>query len=664
MNLSTLQRFNPLLSPKARRYGWVVVAGALLGMAWAVIRVRQEPVEFVSDGRMIVSGRLNVPEAQAVYSEELANFLGTQMEIMRSEQVMSRARQRLQLERPGLDGSARLDVNVLQRTSIFVLRATGANPDFTRAYLDALMREFIEFKRERRLAVSQSTIQQIASEISRLERDLATNEQALLVFRQKHNIGYWEQQSASSAHYLSELKDREARLRLQLSLLDNWSKATAAEGISPSGRIAPGVEGATLQPDLSSARQKILALQVEYDQRATGLRPAHPKMKSLQTEIERQQRLVQIMEQQQRQSELERRAAIKAELESIATAASELEGKVAESSRIEAEYQKLRITIDRTRDLYNRMLGSLQTIDLSKGVDQELVQVLQPASASVPADRPVRQELTSGFLVGALLGLGLFTLISRLDNRTYSPLEAAEILDCRQFGEIPSRATGLLRRKDGIAQAGFDEAIRRLRSLVLVTPTLKEKPVLLITSALASEGKTEISLQVATAIANSGKKVLLLDADLRRGRMHAVFGETSSPVGMHEYLRGEATAAAVIRSTPHAALSFVSRGNDSDHAGDLLSRTSLSGRIAELGAGFDVVVIDSAPVGPVDDTNWLLPLAGLVLFVVRIGRTPLRSAAEGLGYIRSRGVADVGLVFNGVELDRSSKYYKYYQSRS
>lgn len=662
MNLSTLQRFNPLLSPKARRYGWVVVAATFLGALLGFLRVRQTPDEYFSNGRMIVSGRLVVPDAQAVYSEELANFLGTQIEIMRSEQVLSRARQRLQLERPGLDGNARVDVNVLQRTSIFVLRAVGSNPEFVRAYLDAVMREFIEFKRERRLAVSQSTIEQIASEISRLEREIGTNEQALLVFRQKHNIGYWEQQSASSARYLSELKDREAKLRLQLSLIDNWNKATAAEGIAP-GRAAPGLENATPQNDFTATRQKILTLQIEYDQRATGLRPAHPKMKAMQAEIDRQQRLLQIMEQQQQQGERERRAAINAELASIATAEVEWEAKVAESSRIEAEYQKLRSTIDRSRELYNRMVASLQTLDLSKGVDQELVQVLQPASAPAPADKPFRQELSAGGLVGALLGLAIFSLISRLDNRTYSPVEAAEILGTRQFGEIPSRRQGVLQRRDHITEAGFEEAVRRLRSLILVTPSLREKPVVLVTSALASEGKTELSLQIATAIANSGKRVLLLDADLRRGRMHAAFGRESSPPGMHEYLHGELSAADAIHPTPHAGLFFVARGNDTAHAGDLLSRASLSERVKELGQGFDMIVIDSAPVGPVDDTNWLLPLAGLVLFVVRIGRTPLRAAAEGLGYIRSRGVAEVGLVFNGVELDRSSKYYKYYQSR-
>jgi Mrp family chromosome partitioning ATPase/uncharacterized protein involved in exopolysaccharide biosynthesis len=662
MNLATLQRLNPLLSPRTRRYGWIVVVAALAGAGLAAARLWRSPVEYVSEGRLIVSGRVNVPEAQAGYSEELANFLGTQLEIIRSDQVISRARQRLQLERPGLAGQARLDVSVVQRTSIFQLRTVSSAPEFARAYLDAVMREFIEFKRERRVAVSQSTIEQISSEIARLERELAAAEQQLLLFRQKHNIGYWEQQSASSAKYLSELKDREAKLRLQLSLLDNWKKATTAEGITPSGKIAPGSDTVTSLPELAAARQRALGLQVEYDQRSQGLRPAHPKMLALKTDLDRQRRIIQILEQQLSQSELERRAAINAELASIATAETEWESKVAESSRIEAEYQKHRSTIERTRELYNRMVASLQTIDLSKSVDQEIVQVLQPATLAAPAEKPLRQEISGGAFIGALAGLALFALVARLDNRTYSPVEAADILNCRQLGEIPARNVGLLRRSRQMASASFDEAIRRLRSLLLISPALKAKPVLLITSALASEGKTEIALQLAAAMASTGKKVLLVDLDLRRGRMHAAFGEKRSPAGMHEYLRGEISATEVVRSTSQPGLSYVPRGNDTDHAGDLLGRSSLAERFADLTRGYDLVMIDTAPVGPVDDTNWLLPLSGLVLFVVRINRTPLHAVAEGLGYLRSREINDVGLVFNGAEVGRGGKYYKYYQS--
>lgn len=662
MNIDALHRLNPLISPRVRRHGWILIVCALVGAAYNAHKVWRLPATYVSEGRMIVSGRVNIPDAQAVYSEELANFLGTQLEIMRSEQVSSRARQRVQLEHPGLSGSAGIDVSVVQRTSIFILRTTSAEPAYARAFLDALMREFIEFKRERRLAVSQNTIEQISAEINRIERELITAEQQLLLFRQKHNIGFWEQQSASSAKYLSDLKDREARLRLQLSLLENWKKATAAEGLAPNGGIAPGVENLSAQPELAAARQRLLPLQVEYEQRARFLRPAHPKLTALTQEIERQKRLIAILEVQLQHNEQERRAAINAELASIATAELELEAKVAESSRIEAEYQKNKSTIERTRELYNRMVASLQTIDLGKGVDQEMVQILQPASTARPAAKPLREQATTGLTVGALVGLVLFSLVVRIDNRTYSPAEASELLNCRPFGEIPPRDAGLFRHRRALSHASFDEAIRRLRSLVLVTPSLRAKPVLLITSALASEGKTEVALQVASTMASTGKRVLLIDLDLRRGRMHAAFGSPHSPSGMHEFLRGEATAEQVILATPQAGLSYVPRGNDTDHAGDLLGRSALAEQFTRLTTGFDLVVIDTAPVGPVDDTNWLLPLAGLVLFVVRVNRTPLHAVAEGLAYLRSREVADIGLVFNGVEANRGDKYYKYYQS--
>ena len=153
---TSLQPHTPLIPSRAWRYAWIVAVGAVAGAAWSYVSAVRKPVEYASSSRMFVSGRVNIPEASSAYSEELANYLGTQAEIMRSQEVVFRARQRVQLEQPGIKGDAHLDIRILTGTSIFTLSATGDRPDYSRAFLDAIMAEFIQFKRERRMVTSQN----------------------------------------------------------------------------------------------------------------------------------------------------------------------------------------------------------------------------------------------------------------------------------------------------------------------------------------------------------------------------------------------------------------------------------------------------------------------------------------------------------------------------
>lgn len=654
----------PLIPTRAWRYAWMIAAGAVIGAVWAYVLAIRQPVEFVSHARMFVSGRVNLPDASAAYSEELANYLGTQAEIMRSQEVAFRARQRVQLEQPGLKGDTRLDIRILPGTSIFTLSATGDRADYCRAFLDAIMEEFTQFKRERRMVSSQATIEQISTELTRLEQETNTQEQALLRFKERNNISYWEQQSISSARFLADLKAREASLRMQLSMMDSWDSVSARKGIA--GNVEIGESGAiSIQesPLLSQARQKVDALSVERDELLRWLRPAHPKIIRLVEDISRQEKIIALSLEKLGERRKERQAAMQAELAGLAKAIAEWEAKSLESSRIEAEYQKIRSTLDRTHDLYGRMLTSLQNLDTRKGVDQELVQILQPAAPSAIVDPRLHSRILSGLFSGAFAGMGLLLLAIRLDDRSYAVEDTVDRLGCRSFAEVPQRPTGALStgRKKFIESA-FEESFRRLRSLVFLGLPADKTPVFLVTSALPAEGKSEVAINLAQAFARVGRRVLLIDADLRRGRIHRAMNAGDIGPGFHELLCGDATEEQVVRATAEPNLSLITAGGTTTHASEILSTGDLSGRLEALSRRFDVIVLDTAPIGPVDDTNHLVPFASRVLFVVRMRHTPVRQAAKAIATLKMRGVSDVGLVFNRVKQEGSRHYYSYHKT--
>ena len=616
---------------------------------------------------MYVSGRVILSETPTTFAEELANYLGTQIEIMRSQQIHDRSIQRLALAGLNPVENTELSIDVIKNTTILMLRSESGDAKFAQRYLDALMTEFIEFKKDRRLAASQSTLEQISEEIVRLERELNQHELAFFEFRENNNIGVWAQQSEASAQFLNDLKGKESNIRLHLSLLDNWREIVRNENISlvaqanvPGLSSGPNFEGQG--EALAEIRRELNKLSIERKLRLRVLRPAHPIVQKIDREIELQKLPEESAAEELSGQREERRWALTSELASLQEAILEWEKKALDSSRIEAEYQKLLDARDRTKELYDRMVSALRNIDIGKGVDQELIQVLQPAGGAQQINPEYRKNTVKGALLGGLIGWGVLVLLIRTDDRAYELESTVDHLDCSALGEVPLVTKArLASRRTRYEKAAFEESFRGLRSL-LDEGSAEKQLRLLVTSSIASEGKTEISVQLGKAFADADHKVLLVDADLRRGRMRRMFPEIdSSALGLGGYLANPNDPAAFIQPTNIPNLWIIPRGDESKSSGELLSRKIVKSQVQALFQDFAVVIIDSAPVGPVNDSIQLIPVVDKVLFVIRAGSTTLMSARQNVKRIKESGANDIKLILNGVKARISSKYYNYYR---
>lgn len=208
--------------------------------------------------------------------------------------------------------------------------------------------------------------------------------------------------------------------------------------------------------------------------------------------------------------------------------------------------------------------------------------------------------------------------------------------------------------------ASLDEQFRTLRSRLY---QIREKRVLkklLITSALPEEGKSFVATNLAHALAaQPGRRVLLIDADLRRSTLHSVMGATAS-AGLSEYL-SEASGHAEIQheqGVDAEGLFYLPAGMHHERPGDLLASDRLHELLDELSESFDWIVIDSPPVAPVSDASVLAKHCDGVLLVVRAGETPIEMAQ--LARQEFKASAPVGVVFNGFENKLPSHYQRGY----
>ena len=203
-----------------KRRWWVAFLTMSIGLAIAGWYAGQMPPSYRSDARMMVSGKITLQEG-ATYSEELGNFFGTQMELMQSGEVRSRALARVQALRPDLEPvKVKLSVGQQPKTSIFLLTAVAPDPVFAREYLNACMDEYIAAKRAMRSEKSDSTLTALTSELASVEKDLRESREALLNFQAQNNLGYLKEEGNSAGMYLANLNRQYAELKTEYQLLE------------------------------------------------------------------------------------------------------------------------------------------------------------------------------------------------------------------------------------------------------------------------------------------------------------------------------------------------------------------------------------------------------------------------------------------------------------
>jgi capsular exopolysaccharide synthesis family protein len=203
------------------------------------------------------------------------------------------------------------------------------------------------------------------------------------------------------------------------------------------------------------------------------------------------------------------------------------------------------------------------------------------------------------------------------------------------------------------------ESIKALRNNLQFASVDKEMSTILITSSLASEGKSFISSNLAVSFAQAGKRVLIIDCDLRKGRLHKMFNLPNT-LGLSFLLTESADKyKKYVQKTSIKNLSVITRGAFPPNTSELLGSQKNKDLIAKLKDNFDIIIFDGAPCNSVTDSVIMATIAEEVLVVARDGFTP-RSALEATRESLSKINAPVaGLVINAVNKN-SAKYYSYY----
>jgi len=663
------------------RFWWLPTLTLLLGAGVGAAVLHRLPPTFTSKASMWQTERLQLPEG-AAFMSEAQNYLGTQLEALKSGRMWQLALARLQasgtnavpLDSEGNPPEVDIKVSQAPKGAVFIIEAISAKGDYAQSFLNALLTEYLAYKKNLRKVVGGDTASSIYEQVQSLERNLKNDQDVLAAFQRTNNLAILQEEATVAGGYLTRLKTQLSDLQLEAQILDTAMPGKESPEGSATNNVALLAEslraGSSSSPSAAlaerqAALKEVQMLKAQRDKLSQTLRPKHPKIAKLNADIERGEHLLQMYQSQTRDQLGATRQALQMRVDNVQGSIREWERKVIEANARIAEAEALRLNVVRSQTVYERLASLLQNVDISRNIDQEPLAILENASAP---KRTYKQEIQFGALsliAGLALGLGLVFLIEVRDDRFDTFEETRNHFPEEIIGQLPEITLKNGQKRPAILEPDdqrhiFAESCRSLRSSILFRPINGTRPkTILVTSAAPGEGKSTVAVNLARAMAFGGSSVLLIDADLRRGHLHDLVG-LPNEIGLSELLSAGGQPNRIIRPTSLPKLCFLGRGR-SDHASsELFLAPAFDSLLDYARSTFDYIVLDAIPVFAADDTTTLAPRMDATLFVVRRRHTSAAMVNSALELLYQRQAKILGFVFNGAKTtDHAYYYYKY-----
>jgi capsular exopolysaccharide synthesis family protein len=324
------------------------------------------------------------------------------------------------------------------------------------------------------------------------------------------------------------------------------------------------------------------------------------------------------------------------------------------------DLMRLQREVTSAGELYTSLNKAYEDSRLAEASAIPDVEIVDRAGVpEAPSRNTAPRVLLMAVFGGLGAGLALALLLDRLDPRFRYPEQASDELGLPIIGTVPSLPTPKQRKADPEISAQVIEAFRTIR-LHIREMFPPEGPVMFtITSPGAGEGKSLVSSNLAMSFAESGRRTLLIDGDIRRGQLHETFGVRQSP-GLLDYLLNHSALDEVLQETDYDGLTLVTCGTRRHRGPELLQSNALDHFMAKVRPFFDVIIVDSPPLGAGIDPFALAKATGSLVVVLRVGRSDLKMAQARLQAMdRFVPVRHLGSILNDVRAAGAYRYYSY-----
>jgi succinoglycan biosynthesis transport protein ExoP len=566
------------------------------------------------------------------------------------------------------------------KTRLIELSCESTSPDVAAQFLNAMAAEFSEDTSRSRMQTSQKTSEWLAAQIDETKSKVQESEEHLRDFVQASGNVFAGQETTLDDTKLSTLKGELAKIQADRIVKQTRYELTLNNPPETLGEILDDGVLKGYQQQINTLKREKASLETIYTDKNDKIRKLDAQLPLLESSYRSELSAV------VRRIKNDYDAALRQE-KLLSAAYNGQSQRVGAESGKAAQYNALRREVDTLRQMYQSLLMQANQAGLSSSVPVNPIRLVEPAN---PPDAPYKPRpvlnLSFGTMFGMALAAGLVFLRERMDHSIKSPAMTRRLLNTPELGVIPNLfangngTTRAARNGKGptvdlmldpaaaLAQwqqgpAFVAESFRGTLASILRNQAGHKQKTILITSAGPSEGKTTVIQNLGIALAETGAKVLLVDADFRRSHLHRKFG-LPNDWGLID-LVSETTPLTEYPPerfgvpTGFPGLSILPNRPTHDNVSKALYSPRLRAIFETLAKRYDTILVDSPPILNVADTRIMAPLTDALILVLRCSVTHRDNALEAYRRIQEDGLALLGTVLTDYDLslDHNRQYY-------
>jgi polysaccharide biosynthesis transport protein len=567
-----------------------------------------------------------------------------------------------------------LKVKASGQTRIIEATFDSTDPQYAADFANNVTNEFIEQNIEARWKMNERTGEWLSRQLDDMRIKLERSEDALQAYARRSGLMFTGDKQSVSEEKLRQLQEELSKA--QADRIASQSKYEMLKGASLD--LIPDAGDQQIQVRLAELRRELAELTTTYTAGHYKVRRVQMQIASVEKTLNEQRITMLGRIQKDYDGALRRENLLKADYNTQARL-------VNDESEKSVQYNILKREVDSNRQVYDSMLQRMKEAAVAAAIRASNIRVVDPAKtprAPYKPNLPLNAGL--GLLAGLFLGVGFVVVRERADRSVQDPGDLSMFLNVPELGVIPGahvRHLGYYYRRHLKAAVAADpasekvevvtwrqksstvsESFRSVVTSILFTANNGDRPrVLVLTSPSPVEGKTTVASNLAIALAEINYKVVILDADLRKPRMHDLFGLENS-AGLSDYLAATETGTLEPQKTEVPNLSVITSGPASHGATNLLYSPRMTALMARLRKEYDMVIVDTPPMLQMPDSRVLGRLADGVILVMRAHQTSRDAAQAAAQRFREDGTAVLGSILNDWNPKSSPKgYYGYYK---
>ena len=606
-----------------------------------------------------------------LFSSTQAYKIATQVRLLKSKQILSEAARKLGSKLPDID------VKAIEDTDIIQVDVEGNDPKKAALAANYLLDAYIDVTKTVNNEQLTTAFDFTSDGAEKAQQKLDDTETQLRKFQEDHKVSDLDKNREAQINEVQGLTDRYKTLQSTL-VAANSQLAILNSEIAKEPQTQASVVSADADPIVRNTEAQIASLEAQRAGLAKRYTSINKQVVALDAQIAESRKYLVLLRNQTPIRNLQKNPAYDALISRRQLLEEQASGTAAEAAETAKQllasrqqlaqfpYWKQKMaSLQRQLEIAqaNYTLLSAKREDLRLRLKVPRVDARPMEYASVP-NGPIRPKKTLNIIFSAFLGLVLGVMLALiqefLDDRINSQEEAERVFRLPTLGLIPLvQEEGIRLLKDTKSFSPLMESYRSLRTNISFAAVDNPVRTMIITSTSPAEGKSHIVVNLAMAMAMEGRKVIVVDADLRRPTQHKLFQQAQTP-GLTDILIGKQRLQDVIRTTMADGVQLIPAGSSAPNPAELLSSEAMARLIDSLRNIADIVIIDTPPALAVSDSILLSSRVDGVLFVASHGETKKGNARQALQMLTRARANILGIVLNKIDTTNRGYYYNYY----